>query len=52
MTVDFNKVFITTQSTAKWELQQRKDVINTKNHKKQHTENLLRYMYGDKLRDT
>ena len=34
MTVEFNKVFITTQSTAKWELQQRKDVLNTKNLQK------------------
>ena len=33
MTVDFNKVFITTQSTAKCELQQRKDVVNTKTTK-------------------
>ena len=34
MTVDFNKVFITTQSTAKWELQQRKDAVNTKKPQK------------------
>ena len=53
LNVDFNRVFTTTQSTAEWERQRKKDMIYRENRVKQHTGNLQRYRYDEMLlRDT